>query len=196
MAMTWKDIKIATLQKMFAAEGGEIPTDGSADDYIAAMPYAANEALNMLATAGRFLVKSYVIAHDGTNKEYDLTTLISDYYMLDKLVYKTETSVADFFAYRLENNTLFMYGVPAGNYTVYYKAYPTQITDSTLDTYVLPMPNEVVVLIPLYMASQLYKDDDNAIATTLRNEFEVAFERLNPYASYGTQEFTSESGWI
>ena len=179
MAMTWKDIKVATLQKMYAADGDDIPTDGSADEYLAGMVYAANEAINMLATAGRFLLKSQVIAHDGTNKKYDLTTVINDFYEFEKIMVDDNNSVRDFY-----------------NYTVYYKAYPQQITASTLDTYVLPMPNEVVVLIPLYMASQLYKDDDNAIATTLRNEFEVAFERLNPYASYGTQEFTSESGWI
>ena len=196
MAMTWKDIKVATLQKMFAADGNDIPTDGSADDYVDAMPYAANEALNLLATAGRFLVKSQVIAHDGTDKKYDLPTVISDFYEFDKIICDTGSAVTDFYNYKLENNVLYLYGVPAGNYTITYKAYPTQITDSTLDTYVFPMPNEVVVLIPLYMASQLYKDDDNAIATTYRNEFEVAFERLNPYASYGTQEFTSESGWI
>ena len=28
------------------------------------------------------------------------------------------------------------------------------------------------------MASQLYKEDDNGIATALRNEFEVAVDRL------------------
>lgn len=195
MSMTWKDIKVATLQKMFAADGNDIPTDGSADDYVAAMPYVANEALNMLATAGRFLLKSQVIAHDGTDKKYDLPTIISDFYEFENVVYEDSSTFADFFNYKLENNTLIMYGVPAGNYTVYYKAYPQQITSSTQNTYVLPLPNEVVVLLPLYMASQLYKDDDNAIATTYRNEFEVAFERLNPYSSYGKQEFTSESGW-
>lgn len=196
MAMTWNDIKVATLQKMYAAEGSSIPTDGSADDYVAGMPYVANEAINMLATAGRYLVKSYVIAHDGTNKKYDLPTLISDYYMFDRINYETSDSVKEFFDYRLENNTLYLYGCKAGNYVVYYKAYPQQITASTLDTYVIPMPNEVVVLIPLYMASQLYKEDDPSIATQLRNEFEVAFERLEKFASYGKQEFTSESGWI
>ena len=196
MAMTWNDIKVATLQKMYAAQGSSIPTDGSADDYVAGMPYVANEALNMLATAGRYLLKSYVIAHDGTDKKYDLPTLISDFYMLDHINFETTSSVQEFYDYKTENNTLYLYGCPAGNYVVYYKAYPTQITMATLDTYVFPLPNEVVVLLPLYMASQLYKEDDPSIATTLRNEFEVAFERLERYASYGKQEFTSESGWI
>jgi hypothetical protein len=79
---------------------------------------------------------------------------------------------------------------------VYYKAYPAPITDETADNYELPLQPEVVVLIPLYMASQLYKEDDNSIATSYRNEFEVGFERLNKLIGDSTKEFVSESGWI
>lgn len=194
--MTWKDIKVATLQKMFAAEGNDIPSDGSADDYVAAMPHVANEALQMLATAGRFLVKSATINHDGTNKKYDLNTVCTDFYDLENIIYSNGNREVDFVKYRIDNGNLVMYGCPAGTYTVYYDAYPTEISSATLDTYVFPLQREVVVLIPLYMASQLYKDDDNAIATTYRNEFEVGFERLNRSISSSTKEFVSESGWI
>lgn len=38
--------------------------------------------------------------------------------------------------------------------------------------------DDVCVLLPLYMASQLYKDDDISIATTYRNEFELGLEEL------------------
>jgi hypothetical protein len=196
MAMTWKDIKVATLQKMFAAEGNDIPDDGSADDYLAAMPYAANEALQMLATAGRFLIKALAIEHDGTNAKYDLNTLTGDYYDLHYIVYENGSDYRRYVRYQMENGKLVLYNAPAGTYTVYYKAYPADITKDTDDEYVLPLKPEVVVLIPLYMASQLYKDDDNAISTTYRNEFEVAFERLNKLIDDSTEEFTSESGWI
>ena len=62
--MTWKDVKLATLQKMFAAEGSTIPTDESTRDYLAGMPYVANEALQRLSTTGKFIVKSIIIAHN------------------------------------------------------------------------------------------------------------------------------------
>lgn len=196
--MKWLDVKIATLQKMFAAEGNEIPSDGSADDYVAAMPYAANEALQMLATAGRFLIKSIAIEHDGTNKKYDLKTMVTDYYDLDYIIYESEdySIYREFVKYRMENGQLVLFNAPKGTYTVYYKAYPADITEDTDDDYVLPLKPEVVVLIPLYMASQLYKEDDNSLATSYRNEFEVGFERLNKLISDSTQEFVSESGWI
>ena len=61
---TWKDIKVITLQKMFAAEVSVIPNDESVKDYIAGMPGAANEALQMLATVGKFIIKTIDIAHN------------------------------------------------------------------------------------------------------------------------------------
>jgi hypothetical protein len=84
-----------------------------------------------------------------------------------------------------------------GNFRVYYKAYPQKITQETGDDEVLSIDDEVAPLLCLYMASQLYKEDDNSIATTYRNEFEVGFERLKDRASTPSSErFTSESGWI
>ena len=195
--MTWKDIKIATLQKMYAAEGSEIPDDGSADDYLAGMPYAANEALNMIATAGRYFIKSYVIEHDasGETQKYDLKQLIPDFYEIDRIYYENATNYGEVQRYRLENNKLVMYGFPSGTYTIYYEAYPEQMTEETGDDYEFTLPKEVVVLLPLYMASQLYKDDDLSVSATLRNEFEVAYERLRN-TNNSSEEFTSESGWI
>ena len=65
------------------------------------------------------------------------------------------------------------------------------------DDYELPLDREVAAILPLYMASQLYKDDDIGVATQYRNEFEVAFERLqNAVPSGKAEKVISESGWI
>ena len=56
--MTWKDIKLATLQKMFSAEGSNIPTDDSTRDYLAGMPYAANEGLLMMCTGKKHIIRT------------------------------------------------------------------------------------------------------------------------------------------
>lgn len=195
--MTWGEVKIATLQKMYAAEGNEIPDDGSADDYLAGMPYAANEALNMIATAGRYFIKSYVIEHDanGSTQKYDLKTLVPDFYEVDKVYYESGSYYGEYSRYRMENGKIVLIGCPSGTYTVYYAAYPEQMTEDTGDDYEFTLPKEVVVLLPLYMASQLYKDDDLSVSATLRNEFEVAFERLRNIDN-SDAEFISESGWI
>ncbi|MED9905285.1 MAG: hypothetical protein UFG06_14035 [Lachnospiraceae bacterium] len=303
--MTWKEIKIATLQKMQSADKNGYPTDNSADDYIAAMPQAANEALQLLSTANRFIIKPIHIVYspmenllsddmlgkiytymlpasycaigaksyyieicgkgtmsitvgdnvseividskekftaykgciDNTENEtvelkvvsnytihvrnaalysasfetdadvvpysekvkFDLNVLADDFYMVDNgEVFCESDCHKKFMDYGLESGHIFTLDRDsAGDYTVYYKAYPKKITEQTEESYELPLANEVVALLPLYMASQIYKDDDIGIATTYRNEFEVARELLNnPLNVYGDEHVESESGWI
>ena len=303
---TWKDIKLATLQKMYAADGNEIVEDESTKDYIAGMPYAANEGLQRLSTAGKFIVKAISINHmpsknlvpeqtavalnDGSsftfsadgvksiyfqysgigkayitggdeeteisidsygsfteirgnypnvsgNKvtirfesdypatvknlamyeatfpedengakvpeygryiKYDLKDLATDFYNLfdnsinyeDGNIYLNTTDY-----YRESDHILILPSNRPGMYTIYYHAYPVQITEETEEDYVLPIDPDVAVLLPLYMASQLYMDDDLAIATTLRNQFEVGLDSLVNTSHYsGKESFTSE--WV
>lgn len=94
------------------------------------------------------------------------------------------------------DNTLVIPREKTGQYVIHYKAYPQQITLATPDDTVLALDPEVATLIPLYMASQLYKDDDNAIATVYRNEFEVGREALDQGAQIPKREkFIPSSGW-
>lgn len=311
---TWGDIKLKALQKMFATNNGSttIPTDNSTREYISAMPGAANEALQMLATVGKFIIKSVDIAHiplknllaDGEKiksvergsieyvssgaralycevkgkgqltitvgedtfyddafdsstisygfsplkmlienpddlevrvlftSDYPLSTknvalysanfetdesiapyseyiryylpdYAPDYYMVDleHVIYEGDSDISrykatsDFFQEGFK--VLLLNRDTPGNFKIYYKAYPPEITNATPDDEVLSLDPEVAALLPLYMASELYKDDDSGIATLYRNEFEIAFERLNQSVSAPSSEkFTSESGWI
>ena len=304
---TWRDIKLATLQKMFAADGSQIVNDESTKDYLAGMPYVANEGLQLLSTAGKFIVKPVQITHnpmknlipstqnliqvesgkysveaenarsyyfqvsgkctctitlngtlydefDINNKQgfidirglvvnpkgYKVKIEFDTLYPLalkniamysaswesvdevqayaEKVKYRLKDIAPDFYQlsttdvyyegndnpytqtqeYWQEGNTVLVLNrEQIGNFTVYYKAYPVRITLDTDDNYELPIDEEVAVLLPLYMASQLYKDDDNGIATAYRNEFEVGFERLKNKASTPSAgEFISRSGWI
>lgn len=133
--------------------------------------------------------------------KYDMTSLAPDFYMIDPQgiyyegAYQTYLQTSDF--YQEGTKTLVLDRDMIGSFTVYYRAYPEQITSETEDAYELPIDTEVYTLLPLYMASQLYKDDDNGIATAYRNEFEVGFERLVNSANLSAyEEFTSESGWV
>ena len=306
---TWYDIKLRTMQKMFSARGNLIPSDASSVDYLAAMPGACNEALQQLATAGKFIIKSIQIAHnpiksllsDGkrilsseggtlsieasgarslyvevlglvtmttkvngvtvasesisskahysevkrliSNTEadtvkveftsdypfaiknfalykatfesaddiqtyaevvkYDLGQLAPSFYMLaqDGIVFEgsERTSrymqTSDFF--EEGGRVLVLNRDLTGNFTIYYYAYPQNITANTPDDFVLELDPEVDALVPLYMASQIYKDDDNSLATAYRNEFEIGLQRLKDASKAPISEvFTSESGWI
>lgn len=304
--MTWKDVKLATIQKMFSANGSQIPSDDSTRDYLAAMPYAANEGILMLSTAGKFLVKSFSIAvnpiknllsdyyastiHSLVNGDMEFVaegahsyyfevtgnctftitvgeedtvtpiTATNEYIALKGLIENTDNEVVkikfssalpyavknvalyearyldpenipafaeklryratdiaeDFYSvnsiyfegdvtryiktdevYQEGDKVLVLDSNVAGNYIVYYNALPVTITIETEDDYELPLDREVEAILPLYMASQLYKEDDIAISTQYRNEFEVAFERLkNAEPSGKAERITSESGWI
>ena len=137
----------------------------------------------------------------GEKSKYRLKELAPDFYMLDTtdIYYEgNDTPYTQTQEYWQEGNTVLVLNrEQIGNFTVYYKAYPEQITVDTADTYEMPIDEEVAPLLPLYMASQLYKDDDNGIATAYRNEFEVAFERLKNKANAPSAgEFISKSGWI
>ena len=133
--------------------------------------------------------------------KYDMVELAPDFYMIDPQgiffegAYQQYLQTTDF--YQEGTKTLVLDRDMIGNFTIYYRAYPVQITKDTEDDYELPIDPEVYAILPLYMASQLYKDDDNGIATSYRNEAEVAFERLVNSANLSAYEkFTSESGWI
>lgn len=310
--MTWKEIKLAALQKMYAVDGSVIGTDSATINYLSAMPHVANEGLQLLSTSGKFILKKLEIAHnpiDNMLSDYDsikLHSLITgtkefitegakSYYFefygkgtlvikvggvtvstiemssqktftaykanisninslevvlsitciypcsfksvalynamfetdldvqsfAEKIRYDAKLLVDDF--YMFENSDVYFEGDGLkdsryskisdflqesnhivvidrnrpGLYTFYYKAYPIEITSTTLDTYELPLDREVVVLLPLYIASELYKDDDVGMSNQYRNEFEVARELLNTSNNaISSEKFVSESGWI
>ena len=304
---TWLDIKDSSLRKMFSLSGAEIRLDSNTKEYLYAMPQACNEALQMLATVGKFLVgkKTFIIESinnllNATNQDFDLNDstksfsaagaksyyfratkgvtaniyvnnvlqqtvtcedenyspykgLIDnpgkeevriDFYSLypahimnialysatfasaddvqtneEVIRYNLKELIPDFYQiyagkvyvekdgqprylaaseyYTEANDTIVFRSDRPGLYTVYYKKYAQEITKTTPDDYVLPLDPEVAAIIPLYIASQLYKDDDNGIATTYRNEFETAFDRLKQKVEVpDREEFSGESGWI
>jgi len=61
----------------------------------------------------------------------------------------------------------------------YEKTVAPKIEDDTDIDDEIDWPESACVLIPLYIASQLYKDDDVSLATTYRNEFETGLQDLN-----------------
>ena len=86
--MTWKEVKLATLQKMFSAEGLTInEADDSVSEYINAMPQAANEGLQLLCTAGKYLRRCLELEPGaaGETRTVDLKTAAPDLYRIEQL---------------------------------------------------------------------------------------------------------------
>lgn len=195
--MTWKDIKLITLQKMFSANGNEIVNDETTRDYLAAMPYAANEALQLLCGSNKYL-RSYaeIPKSEGSVMRADMTDYTDDFFRFGDLeAYDQLFNQIQFSA--VAGTVAIIPEDASGTIRVYYDAWPKPITSDTPDDYNLPLSDDVCVLLPLYMASQIYKDDDNSIATIYRNEFEVARAELaNRTNGVVSEEFTSVTGWI
>lgn len=129
--MTWGEIQIIALQKMFAKDEpikveslNTLRNDDDCKWYLSAMPAVANEAIQR--------IKPYVkniYEYDEKNKKYK----------------KTEVD---------------------------------KIDNDTDDDFAINYPEDACALIPLYIASQLYKDDDISQATAYRNEFETGLQDL------------------
>jgi len=199
--MTWDDLKIFTLQKIFTITGDTLVDNATTSPYLKSMPAVANEALQLLSTAGKYIIKSYDITQDGTDagivQKYDLSDLTTDFYTFRDVYLNDGEKYAKTNDFHIEGSSIFV--IPSesvGTWTIYYNAYPLSITILTTGETELALDPEVAAIIPLYMASQLYKEDDLAMATMWRNEFEVARELLFANAPAPSVEIThTYEGW-
>ena len=129
--MTWGEIQIISLQKMFAKDEAisvddldNLREDDDCTIYLDSMPAVANEAIQRIRP---YALNLYEYNED--NKKYEKIQL-------------------------------------------------QKIDSDTPDDTVIELPEDACVLIPLYIASQLYKDDDISQSTAYRNEFEVGLQDL------------------
>lgn len=129
--MTWGEIQIISLEKMFAKDEpievndlDNLKDDDDCKWYLSVMPAVCNEALERL--------KPYVLQ-----------------------IYNYNEKTKQYEKVKIEH-----------------------VTKETKNDYEMQLPSDACVLIPLYIASQLYKDDDISQATAYRNEFEVGLQDL------------------
>lgn len=199
---TWDEIRVTVLQKLFLIDGNTVVEDGSTKAYLAAMPSAYNEATRLLSTTNRYITKYFEVPADGLQEviEIDLNSIVNDLFQLKPNGIYFADAEGKVYEYDQEdyfgNDILLLNGRNYGVYRVYYRAYPLKATAETEGTADMQLDPDVASLVPLYMASQLYKDDDNGIATSYRNEFEVGRELLTrERTSSGSGQFRSTTGW-
>ncbi|WP_298032205.1 hypothetical protein [uncultured Dysosmobacter sp.] len=202
--MNWKECKLIALQTMFANEGMDINMDDSNQEYLNAMPGKANEAMQQLATVGRPILKRFWIeiragAAEAVTEErlvlpaaearYQI--VLSDYCprfrCLEQLMEDSGGSYGHADEWDVEGDgILVLPGDREAVYTLWYAAYPPHITSATPDSTELELAPEAAALVPLYIAAELYKEDELAMATMFRNEFEDGLQKLQQsYAASG-----------
>ena len=135
--------------------------------------------------------------YNNTKKQrYELKTLIPDFYDIVSIEYEKEGKKGQYNSdYTLEEDAILIIDSRLeGNFIITYKAYPAKITANTNDTYRFTIPSEMIAILPLYIASELYKDDDAAIATQYRNQFEAELDGIKILNE--PLEFANNSNWL
>lgn len=82
-----------------------------------------------------------------------------------------------------------------GVYHIPYDAYWCQFNPSMLDITEIDMPQDIMECLPAYIASQLFKIDDEQKASILRNEWEIAIARIDDNASTSRPTIHNRSDW-
>lgn len=170
--MTWGEIQIESLKKMFLNKEvltidklEEYKQDKKYKTYLDAMPQACNEAINYIINLEP-IIKISELEKTAENDKYDLKELISDYKKIHNI--SSEYSVM---WKMLTKNIIKIDGWKEGNIDIYYEAYPKKVTDSTTTTTKIDLEEAFARIIPLYIAGELYKDDDLTLSTMYMNEF-------------------------
>ena len=94
MSITWKELQETCLRKMDSLDGVALTKDSNNAAYLYGMPAAANEALMLLATNGRYWKKLLTITQGegetategeplGGFLAYDLRQLAEGFYCID-----------------------------------------------------------------------------------------------------------------
>jgi hypothetical protein len=161
--------------------------------------FKTNEYLYCIRNVALYNVKfktEDLIFNNTKKQRYDLKELIADFYTVMSVEYEKEERKGQYNSdYTLEEDgILIIDSKRKGNFIITYKAYPAKITLNTQDSYKFTIPSEMIAILPLYIVSQLYKDDDIAQATQYRNEFEIELENINILNE--PMEFANNSNWL
>lgn len=176
--MRWGEIQIESLKKMFLNNNelkvSELSTyldDKKYKTYLYAMPQACNEAINYICNQLPMNSKLYDLEKDEESDYYDLNDLIDNFSKLkdvistDRLKWKM-----------VSRNLLHITDWKDGTVQLLYETKPDYISSNTKSNVEIDLPYEYVNLIPLYIAGELYKDDDLTLATMYMNEFMTLIE--------------------
>ena len=193
--MPWGDIQLAVLHKLFVSDGQTILVNDSTSPYIAAMPLAANEGLMLLAACGKYIPKTIETETAEGVTDLSLKELAENFLSLRENEVFLNGRHTDGYTL-IGGERMLLYGI--GKWIIGYNAYPQKITQATDKDYVLDVPEDAAVLLPLYIAAELYKDEDPQTAAIYRNEFEAGREALlyRDTAKSGHMCFESVSKWI
>lgn len=165
--MTWGEIQIESLKKMFLnnddlsiEELEEYKQNKKYKTYLFAMPQACNEAIRYINNLLP-VIKSYELTIE--KERYDLSEIIKDFKSIDSIITNKK--------WYMETDNILNIDKEARNVVIYYEANPIIIDSKTTNDTELTLNKDCLQYIPLYIAGELYKDDDLTLSTVYMNEF-------------------------
>lgn len=193
--MTWQECRDITLQKLFQCFEGP-DRDEATLRYLAAMPAAASEGIAQVC-AVRPLRGQVVLP--ALAARADLSALAPDFAALGQPeVFTLEDGLpaAAVTGWSLLAGRVLCLPPQSVPVQVGYDRTPPRLPAHPADDLVLELPGDAAALLPLYIASQLYKEEDAGAAAVWRNEFELGLERLaRPDPGAAADRFVSVTGW-
>lgn len=165
--MTYGEIQIESLKKMFLNNDDltidkleEYKQDKKYKTYLFAMPQACNEAINYICNLEP-VIKSYELKVE--QERYDLKELIEDIKCVENIISNKK--------WEMETENVLKIDKNAGTIIIYYETYPTLIDSTTAPDTKIEINKDCLRYVPLYIAGELYKDDDLTLSTVYMNEF-------------------------
>lgn len=165
--MTYGEIQIESLKKMFLNNDDltidkleEYKQDKKYKTYLFAMPQACNEAINYICNLEP-VIKSYKLKVE--QERYDLKELIEDFKCVENIISNKK--------WEMETENVLKIDKNAGSIIIYYETYPTLVDSATTPDTKIEINKDCLRYVPLYIAGELYKDDDLTLSTVYMNEF-------------------------
>lgn len=109
-----------------------------------------------------------IVAYDETTNEP-----ITARYFLDFGIAETEGEVTTY------SDKIYINDLDDGNYFVKYRAYPTEITEATLDAFELELDRDAQILMPFAIASDILKSDVSSDYATFQRRYEDQLQKLD-----------------
>ena len=181
--MTFGECKMIALQKMSALSVSYLTESRDTRPYLDIMTAPANEGILMIAAVCPVVRSVEIVQTGGTQqgqRRYELAGLAPDFVRLsDDGVYTQRGGVSARCAdWQLEAGKVLLLPDREGLWRIYYEARPALFNEQSTDADPVDLPEQAASLLPLYVASQLFKDDDLSQAVQMRNEFELGLSRL------------------
>ena len=178
----YQDLCVNVLLRMGedrSVDGSVITQTPVVTGYLKAIPALLYDALSLLSTAGKYIVKSLEWKKEEEGLErLALKTAASDFFSLaERQIYLDDEPTT---LYRLEGNDIFT-ARRAGNWRIYYNSYPQSLSGLTSTT-ALELDPEVYAVLPLYIEGKLRQINEEDYAISILNEFEQRRAELAAFA--------------